>query len=149
MRRTNLFIAGIVLVGGIGLASTMNRVTATVEEAGHSEPAIIEAVEGTSLYRITLSEQAAKRIDIQTAPVAEESVSGKVQRTIPYSAVIYDADGGTWAYTTDEHLVFVRDEITVDRIEGDTVYLSDGPAAGTEVVKVGAAELVGAERYKH
>jgi hypothetical protein len=149
MRRTNLFIAGIVLVGGLGLATTMNRVTATVEEAGHREPAIIEAVDGTSLYRITLSERGAERVGLETAPVAEEAVSGKIQKSIPYSAVIYDANGGTWAYTTDEDLVFVRDEISVDRIDGDTAYLSDGPAAGTEVVTVGAAELVGAERYKH
>ena len=77
------------------------------------------------------------------------AVSGKIQKTIPYSAVIYDADGGTWAYTTSEHLTFVRDEIKVERIDGDTAYLSDGPAAGTEVVTVGAAELVGLERYKH
>lgn len=149
MRRTNLFIAGLVLIGGIGFAISGNGVTATVEETGHSEPATIEAIDGTSLYRITLSERGAERVGLETAPVAEEAVSGKIQRSIPYSAVIYDANGGTWAYTTDEHLVFVRDEISVERIDGDTAYLSHGPAAGTEVVTVGAAELVGAERYKH
>jgi hypothetical protein len=149
MRRTNLFIAGLVLVGGIGLASTMNGVTATVDEAGHTEAAIVEPVDGTNLYRMTLTERAAERVGLETAPVAEQQMSGKIQRTIPYSAVIYDADGGTWAYTTSEHLVFTRDEIGVERIDGDTAYLSDGPAAGTEVVTVGAAELVGLERYKH
>ena len=149
MRRTNLFIAGLVLIGGIGFAISGNGVTATVEETGHSEPATIEAIDGTSLYRITLSERGAERVGLETAPVAEEAVSGKIQKSIPYSAVIYDANGDTWAYTTDEHLVFVRDEISVERIDGDTAYLSDGPAAGTEVVTVGAAELVGAERYKH
>ena len=141
MRRTNLFIAGLVLVGGIGLASTMNRVTATVEGTEHSEAATIEGVDGTSLYRITLTERGAERVGLETAPVAEETVSGKIQKSIPYSAVIYDANGGTWAYTTDE--------ISVERIDGDTAYHSDGPAVGTEVVTVGAAELVGAERYKH
>ena len=148
MRRTKLFIAGLVLVGGIGLASTMNGVTA-VEEAAHNEPATIEPIDGTSLYRMTLTDRAAERVGLETAPIAEQQVSGKIQKTIPYSAVIYDADGGTWAYTTSEHLTFVRDEINVERIDGDTAYLSDGPAAGTEVVTVGAAELVGLERYKH
>jgi hypothetical protein len=148
MRRTNLFLAGIVLVGGIGLV-TMTQASATVDVPGHTEPATIEPIDGTSLYRMTLTDRAAERVGLETAPVAEQQVSGKIQRTIPYSAVIYDAEGGTWAYTTDEHLTFVRDEISVERIDGDTAYLSDGPAAGTEVVTVGAAELVGLERYKH
>jgi hypothetical protein len=148
MRRTNLFITGIVLVGGIGLA-TMTQATATVEVPGHVEPATIESIEGTGLYRMTLTDRAAERVGLETTSVAEQQVDGKIQRTIPYSAVIYDADGGTWAYTTDEHLTFVRDEISVERIDGDTAYLSDGPATGTEVVTVGAAELVGLERYKH
>jgi hypothetical protein len=148
MRRTNLIILGAVLVTGIGLA-TMTHVSATVEEAGHVEAGTIEPVEGTSLNRLTLTDRAAERVGLETTSVAEQQVDGKIQRTIPYSAVIYDADGGTWAYTTDEHLTFVRDEISVERIDGDTAYLSDGPAAGTEVVTVGAAELVGLERYKH
>jgi hypothetical protein len=148
MRRTNLFIVGAVLVTGIGLA-TMTQVSATVEEAGHVEAATIEPIDGTSLYRLTLTDRAAERVGLETASIAEQQVGGKTQRTVPYSAVIYDADGGTWAYTTDEHLTFVRDKIVVERIDGDTAYLSDGPAAGTEVVTVGAAELVGLERYKH
>jgi hypothetical protein len=148
MRRTNLFLAGIVLVGGIGLA-TMTQVSATVDVAGHVEPATIEPIDGTSLYRMTLTDRAAERVGLETASVAEQQVDGKIQRSIPYSAVIYDANGGTWTFVTDEHLVFVRDEISVDRIDGDTAYLSDGPAVGTEVVTVGAAELVGLERYKH
>jgi hypothetical protein len=148
MRRTNLFLVGAVLVGGIGLA-TMTKVSATVDETGHGAPAIIEPIDGTSLYRLTLTDRAAERVGLETASIAEQQVGGKTQRTVPYSAVIYDADGGTWAYTTDEHLTFVRDKIVVERIDGDTAYLSDGPAAGTEVVTVGAAELVGLERYKH
>ena len=148
MRRTNVLLVGIVLVGGIGLA-TMTQASATVDVPGHTEPATIEQIDGTSLYRMTLTDRAAERVGLETAPVAEQAVAGKIQRTIPYSAVIYDANGGTWAYITSEHLTFVRDEISIDRIDGDTAYLMDGPAAGTEVVTVGAAELVGLERYKH
>src|SRR5918994_1737156 len=147
MRRTNLFILGAVLVSSIGLA-TMTHVSA-VEEPGHVEAGTIEPIDGTSLNRLTLTDRAAERVGLETTSVAEQQVGGKIQKTIPYSAVIYDADGGTWAYTTSEHLTFVRDEISVERIDGDTAYLSDGPAAGTEVVTVGAAELVGLERYKH
>ena len=65
--------------------------------------------------------------------------------TIPYAAVVYDADGKTWAYVNSQPLVYERAEITVDEIEGETARLSAGPPAGTQVVTTGAAELYGAE----
>jgi hypothetical protein len=71
--------------------------------------------------------------------------SGKQQRTVPHSAVIYDPRGDAWVYTNPEPLVFVRHRINVDYIEGDLAVLSDGPPAGTAVVMTGAAELFGAE----
>jgi hypothetical protein len=71
--------------------------------------------------------------------------SGKLQKVIPYAAVIYDADGATWTYTNPEPLVFVRHAITVEYIEGDLAALKDGPDIGTAVVTVGAVELLGIE----
>ena len=41
------------------------------------EPALVEPIEGTDLNRITLTERAAERLDIQTAPVREEQVERK------------------------------------------------------------------------
>ena len=35
--------------------------------------------------------------------------------------------------------------VTVDQLQGDTAYLSKGPAVGTLVVTVGAEELLGTE----
>jgi len=72
--------------------------------------------------------------------------SGEPQRVIPYSAVIYDATGKTWAYTNPEPLTFVRHAIDVEYIEGDLAVLKDGPAVGTPVVTAGAAELLGVEQ---
>jgi hypothetical protein len=72
--------------------------------------------------------------------------SGEPQRVIPYSAVIYDATGKTWAYTNPEALTFVRHGIDVEYIEGDLAVLKDGPAVGTPVVTAGAAELLGVEQ---
>jgi hypothetical protein len=40
---------------------------------------------------------------------------------------------------------YQRKPITVAEIDGQTVLLSAGPAAGTAVVTVGAAELLGTE----
>jgi membrane fusion protein, heavy metal efflux system len=71
--------------------------------------------------------------------------SGKPQKVVPYSSVIYDLNGKTWAYTSPENLTYVRHPIDVDYIENDVAVLTDGPSSGTTVVVVGAAELFGTE----
>jgi len=107
-----------------------------------SEPARVEAIAGTDLLRVIVTSEAAQRLDIQTAPAR----AGTGHRTvIPYDAVLYDPNGDTWTYTSPKHLVFVRQDITVDRIDGDRAILSAGPASGTPVVTVGATELWGVE----
>lgn len=107
-----------------------------------SDPATIEAVAGTKLSRVILTSRAAARLDIQTAQVR----TGARKRTvIPYSAVLYDANGKTWTYTSPKHLVFIRQDISVDRIDGGVAILSAGPPPGTAVVTVGAMELWGVE----
>ena len=70
---------------------------------------------------------------------------GAPRKAIPYSAVFYDASGQTWAYLNPEPLVYTRQRITVDYVEGDMAVLTSGPAAGTRVVSVGAVLLYGAE----
>jgi hypothetical protein len=87
---------------------------------------------------VILTEKAAQRLDIQTAPIGAGNV-------IPYAAVLYGLNGETWTYTNPEPLVFVRQSIVIDRIEGDSAFLSEGPDTGTAVVIIGAAELYGAE----
>ncbi len=77
--------------------------------------------------------------------LVELTLSGGQRTVIPYSAVIYDQRGGTWTYTNPEPLVFVRQAISIEYIDGDLAVLLDGPPAGTEVVTVGAAELFGVE----
>jgi len=71
---------------------------------------------------------------------------GHVQRmVIPYSAVIYGVNGETWVYVNQEPLVFVRQPIVIDYIDGDQAYLVEGPEVGATVVTMGVAELFGAE----
>jgi multidrug efflux pump subunit AcrA (membrane-fusion protein) len=86
---------------------------------------------------LTLTEKAVERLDIQVAEVAENA--------IPYAALLYELDGSTFVYTNPEPLTFVRAPVVVDRIEGDRVALVEGPPAGTAVVIVGGAELIGIE----
>lgn len=104
-------------------------------------PATIEAIEGAEVERITVTERGAERLGLETVAV-EPGPSGLVA---PYSSLLYDASGQTWVYTNPETLVYIREEVTVDRIEGDLVHLTDGPEPGTSIVTVGAAELFGAE----
>jgi hypothetical protein len=107
--------------------------TAVEEDA----PAQVEHLQGPDPTRVTLTEEAAKRLDIQTAPVQGNA--------IPYDAVLYDTEGNTWVYTNPEPLIFVRSPVTVDHIKGDQAFLVKGLPPGSAVVTTGAAELYGSE----
>jgi hypothetical protein len=109
------------------------------------QPAKVEKIEGTELNRVVLTEKAAQRLAIQTAPVREEQVNGVQRKVIPYGALVYGLKGETWAYASPGPLTFVRQVIKVDYIDGDRVVLADGPAAGTMIVTVGVPELYGAD----
>jgi hypothetical protein len=73
------------------------------------------------------------------------SVQETLRKVVPYAAVLYGVHGETWVYSNPEPLVYVRQPIVVDYIEGDLAYLLEGPETGTAVVTVGAAELFGTE----
>ncbi len=124
-----ILIAGLVLAGCGGSSSS----------GGYEAPARVDT--SGELARVTLTAKAVERLDIQLAGVEESDGA----RSIPYSAVLYEPDGSTWAYTNPEELVYVRASIEVERIVEDTAFLTDGPAPGTDVVTVGVAELWGTE----
>jgi len=111
------------------------------EEEALNEPATLEAIDGSDVSRITLTERAVERVDVQVSPV----VDAGSRTAIPYAAVFYTATGETWAYTNPEPLTYVRVPIVVDRIRGDRAFLSEGPPSGMEVVTQGASELYGTE----
>jgi len=131
------WMAGLLILSGVLLSAC----SAVAEEEALNEPATLEAIEGSDVSRITLTAEAAERVDIQTDP-ALDAGSGVV---IPYAAVFYTASGDTWTYTNPEPLTFVRVPIVVDHIRGDRAFLSDGPPPGMEVVTQGASELYGTE----
>ncbi|MCU1633940.1 MAG: hypothetical protein JWM61_2592 [Micrococcaceae bacterium] len=124
-----------------GPVAACGEVPEAAPAAAGVEAATLEEVEGQEVSRITLTEKAAERLGVTTGAV--ETVEGKLQ--VPYSALIYDASGGTWVYTNPEPLVFIRESVAVERIEAPTVKLASGPQPGTKIVTVGAAELLGAE----
>ena len=74
-----------------------------------------------------------------------EPGSNTPKKVVPYSAILYDVTGDIWVYTNPEPLVFVRERVDIERIDEDLAVLNTGPAVGTQVVTIGAAELYGAE----
>ncbi len=117
------------------------------DEHDTEHPAEVEPIEGSELSRVTLTEKAMERLDLQTEEIREEQVSGpeSLRKVVPYSALIYDSQGNTWIYTRIQPRTFVRHRVAVDYIRGDVAVLKDGPPTGTLVASVGAAELYGTE----
>jgi membrane fusion protein, heavy metal efflux system len=65
--------------------------------------------------------------------------------SVPWSAIVFDVNGGTWVYEQIEPRKYVRRRVTVKYTLGDDAALSAGPAAGATVVAFGVQELFGAE----
>ncbi|MEQ8572007.1 MAG: efflux RND transporter periplasmic adaptor subunit [Deltaproteobacteria bacterium] len=67
------------------------------------------------------------------------------RRTIPSSAVLYDASGAQWVYVADEPNIFRRARVQTLFRDGSSAVLARGPSLGEAVVKTGAVEIFGAE----
>jgi hypothetical protein len=119
-----------------------------IKEVAHKARAsyTIEKVGDTGFSRVTLEAKAAERLAVATSPVRTVKTAKGLMKSVAYSAIIYGTKGETWTFTSPQRLAFVREEVTVDHIAGDVAYLSVGPANGTEVVTVGAAEIYGLEK---
>jgi hypothetical protein len=128
-------------IGLMFVALALGACSSGASTAPKVEAITIEEDTGTGLKTLTLSEKAAQRLGVETVAVAGSGA----QMSIPYAAVVYDAKGQTWAYVTEQPLVYKRAQITVEEIDGDVARISTGPASGTQVVTTGAAELYGAE----
>jgi hypothetical protein len=144
MQRMNRWMVIVVtlIIAGLQLAACGQTPSVTASKVA---PAKVEKIDGTEFNRVVLTDKAAQRLNIQTAPVREEQVNGTARKVIPYSALIYGLKGETWTYTSPAPLTFVRQLITIDHIDGDNVFLVDGPPAGTMIVTVGVPELYGTD----
>ncbi|MGI8658866.1 MAG: hypothetical protein ACR2K4_08915 [Candidatus Limnocylindria bacterium] len=128
-----LVIAG-TLLSGCGQAS--------VDVTPADDPITITEIGDSDRHRLQLSDLAATRLGVETAAISGGPGGALL---IPYAAILYDAAGATWTYVNSERLVYVREPIEVEAIEGSVARLTSGPSTGTLVVTVGAAELWGAE----
>jgi hypothetical protein len=126
------------LLGCAGLAGC-REVEAT--SSGGYEPAKLEPLGKGDVQRVTFTAEGARRVGLRTAPAVR---AGRAT-AVPYAALIYDATGAAYVYTSPAPLSYVRVGVRVERVDGDRVLLSRGPRPGTRVVTVGASEVHGAE----
>ncbi len=64
---------------------------------------------------------------------------------VPFSAILYDIHGGTWVYAKTAPQVYARQRVELHHVADSLAVLTRGPAAGSEVVITGAAEIFGTE----
>ena len=145
--RSARWIAAALIIAGVAACALYQGIDgstkATTEATG--EPAVVEQVDGSELASVTLSAAAIERLDLRTVPARTVSVAWRSRDRVPYGAVLYDAERRDVGLHEPEAATFARQGITVDSIDGSRAVLSAGPAAGTQVVTVGAQELWGAE----
>ena len=140
--RTNrsVGLASLSLAVGLAMAGCAAQAQEPTDAAAAEEPAVVQPNEDGGPSRLTLSPEAETRLGIETA-----AATATPRLAVPYAAVVYDGQGAAWAFARVSDREYQRTPLTIADIIGDVALLSAGPAAGTEVVTVGAAELVGVE----
>jgi hypothetical protein len=142
--RTRWIAVALVAVG-LGLAGCSSGNATAESGVDTGAESTVKELPGTGVKQVTLTGRAAQRLGIKTVTVAPTSPGITV---VPYSAVLYDPDGGTWVYTVPQPLTYVRQKVTVQVVQGaggDQAVLAQGPPAGTTIVSTGAVELYGTE----
>ncbi len=109
-------------------------------EVQNDPASIVELDDGTG-SAVQLTSAAVRRLGIETTGVS--GAGGRL--SVPSTAVFVDPDATWWVYTPVQPTLFVRHQIVVAEERGGMAYLETGPAAGTQVVTVGVAELAGIE----
>jgi hypothetical protein len=139
MKHSNPWMVAALVMAGLQLSACQQK----PDPPAQIDLAKIEKAESTgqALHRVRLTAKRTEELGIKTAPVREEQISGKLRKVIPATAVVSDQYGNAWTFTSPDSLVFVRERISVDSIDGDLAVLADGPAVGTAVVTAGAIKL--------
>jgi hypothetical protein len=145
--RTKHSLIIVAVLASLAVSACGRSATFDNEAASDDGPSKVEPVKGTDYARVTLTPKAAERIGLRTEPVRRRRLGpgGAARAVIPYAAVMYDAEGHAFTYASVHRLVFIRRPIRISRIDGRVAILSKGPPAGTRVVTVGVAELLGVE----
>ncbi|MGQ0850079.1 MAG: hypothetical protein ACT4OP_13405 [Actinomycetota bacterium] len=135
MRRVRLIAglaaAGLLMAACGGTVSDKHKIVEPVTIDDYSD----------EVQKLTLTEKAVERLDIQTTAVVEQGEF----LVVPSAAIVVDATGTFWLYTNPEPLVYLRHQIELAHEDDGQAFLTGGPVVGTAVVIVGVPELYGAE----
>ncbi|MBA2324192.1 MAG: hypothetical protein H0V92_09360 [Pseudonocardiales bacterium] len=146
--RIRRHVTAIMLVTGVGIgAAGCAQADATPPDQAslNGEVARVEPIQGSELHKVSLAPTAAQRLGVTTGAVSTELIDRVPHAIVPYSAVIYDAKGTAFIYTTPAPNVFVRVPVTVTDVHDDLAVVDGAPPVGTPVVTVGVSELMGTE----
>jgi hypothetical protein len=135
-------LAPLFLAAGLGLTGCQAAAQGAGAEEVADRPAVVEPAEDGGPASLTLIPEAEERLGLETGAVA---VGGQGKLSVPYEAVVYDTEGAAWAFERTGTGTYRRTALTIGDVVDGQALLGAGPAAGTEVVTVGAAELVGVE----
>jgi hypothetical protein len=137
----------LVVAAGVALAGC-GAAPSTSSSGQAEKPAKVEAIAGKNVKSVTLTEQADKRLGIETVTIAAPPAGNAAKALVPYSAVVYSADGKSWVFTVTKPRTYVRESVVVANVgglKGSDAFLAESPAVGTTIVKTGVVELYGAE----
>lgn len=135
----NRWLAAGLLLAAVPITGCAKSGEFNSEPAENEGISKIEHVKGVD--RVVLSAQAARRLGIETTRVTRARSGGRL--VVPDAAVLYQASGRAFTFTSPAPLTYVQTPITVDHVENGRAILTRGPAPGTKVVTVGSAELLG------
>ena len=134
-------VAAALVASALALAPAACKQAEAVE-VEHYQASKITPAEHGDHPTVTITKLAAKQVGLETATV-EKSGGGT---SIPYESVLYDAaEGQPYVFVNPKGLTFHREDVDIEKVDGDTVQLSDGPPVGTRVVTVGLPQIHGAE----
>jgi hypothetical protein len=145
-RNSRWIVALMLLLASLALSACGKSAAGGEEEEGEEAHAKAIDIPGSDLKRVVVTQKAAEALGIRTAAVrgVRESDGGHAL-VVPYAAVFYDAEGKSFTYTSPARLTYVRERVVIDDVRDRRAYLAKGPPAGTQVVTVGADELLGVE----
>lgn len=145
MKNRTLWMMVGLLLASLVLAACGGSVSSASAAAAAEKPYKLDKLDGSDFNLVTLTEKAAQRLVLETGKVSEEAATGGNRLVVPYSALIYGLHGENWVYVTPQPLSFHRAEVKVDYIDGDKVFLLEGPTVGTEIATTAVAELYGVD----
>jgi hypothetical protein len=135
----NVFVGFVVAVAAIASLAGCAEIEVPIAEP--YEPAHLESTGPDQPARVILTDEAQRRIQLQTTKVRLEDGDLEVE----HAALVFDKKGKPWVFTVVGPLTYVRAPVEIEEIDDELMILASGPPPGTEVVTVGAIELWGTE----